>query len=215
MKTSSRLGVSAVKKGSTLPDKPEYSPLPLDFYHKDTFKLVPKMLGKILVRNIGSKTISGRIVEVEAYVGNDPASHAANGMTERNKIMFDAGGVAYVYFTYGMHFCFNVVTDRKGFPAALLVRALEPLTGIEEMKRRRGTDVLKNLTNGPAKLCQALGIGRELNGTRLDSKELFIADDGFRVRSSDIGNSTRIGISSGTDSEWRFYLKGNSFVSRP
>lgn len=176
--------------------------------------MVPKILGKVLVRRIGKRILAGRIVEVEAYVGNDPASHAANGMTERNKVMFEDGGLAYVYFTYGMHFCFNIVTERNGFPAALLVRALEPLAGIEEMKRRRGTDVLKNLTNGPAKLCQALGIRRGMNWARLDSKNLFIADDGFVVRRDDIASSTRIGIRNGTDVEWRFYLKGNEFVSR-
>jgi DNA-3-methyladenine glycosylase len=194
--------------------KHRYTPLPLDFYRHDTFRLVPKVLGKVLVRKIGGQTVSGRIVEVEAYVGDDPASHAANGMTERNKVMFEAGGLSYVYFTYGMHFCFNIVTERKGFPAALLVRALEPVTGIDEMRRRRQVELIHNLTNGPAKLCQAMGIDRALNGVRLDGKELFIADDGFAVRSAEIGSSTRIGIRAGTESKWRFFLKGNEFVSR-
>lgn len=195
--------------------KTNYFPLPLHFYRQDTFKLVPKILGKILVRKIGRRLLAGRIVEVEAYVGNDPASHAANGMTDRNRPMYEDGGIAYVYFTYGMHFCFNIVTERKGFPAALLVRALEPITGIEEMKKARKTDNLKNLTNGPAKLCQALRIDRALNGMRLDGGELFIADDGFRTREGDVGSSTRVGIKTGTEFEWRFYLKGNVFVSRP
>ncbi len=194
--------------------KPNLRPLSLEFYRHDTFKLIPKILGKVLVRNIGGKIIAGRIVEVEAYVGNDPASHAANGMTERNKVMFEDGGIAYVYFTYGMHFCFNIVTDRKGFPAALLVRALEPLAGIEEMKRRRKTTLLRNLTNGPAKLCQALGIDRSMNGARLDGEELFIAYDGFAVHRKDIHSTTRIGIKNGSESEWRFYLDGNEFVSK-
>lgn len=193
---------------------PDYKPVALDIFHRDTFSLVPIVLGKILVRRMGRKTLAGRIVEVEAYVGSDPASHAANGMTERNKVMYEAGGTAYVYFTYGMHFCFNIVTDRKGFPAAFLVRALEPLAGIEEMKRRRDTENLKNLTNGPAKLCQAMGIDRVLNGSKLDSRILFIADDGFRIRVRDIARSTRIGIKSGTDSKWRFYLKDSEFLSR-
>ena len=192
----------------------EYHPLPLDFYRQDTFSLVSKILGKVLVRRIGKKIIAGRIVEVEAYVGDDPASHAANGMTERNRIMFEEGGVAYVYFTYGMHFCFNIVTDRTGFPAALLVRALEPLESIEEMKRRRGTDFLKNLTNGPAKLCQAMGIDRRLNGISLDSRELSIEDDGFVLGGGDIESSTRIGIRVATDRRWRFFIKNNVFVSR-
>ncbi len=192
----------------------EYKQLPLDFYRQDTFALVPKILGKVLVRRIGKSILAGRIVEVEAYVGSDPASHAANGMTQRNKVMFEAGGVAYVYFTYGMHFCFNIVTEREGFPAALLVRALEPLEGIGEMKRRRGTDVLRNLTNGPAKLCQAMGIDRSCNGLKLDGRDLFILDDGLEINMSDVLSSTRIGISVATDRRWRFFLKNNNFVSR-
>ncbi len=192
----------------------EYKPLPLEFYRQDTFALVPKILGKVLVHRIGRRALAGRIVEVEAYVGSDPASHAANGMTERNKVMFEAGGVAYVYFTYGMHFCFNIVTGREGFPAALLVRALEPLEGFEEMKRRRGTDLLTNLTNGPAKLCQAMGIDRKCNGMRLDGKGIFILDDGFVIDESYVLSSTRIGIRVGTESEWRYFLRGNEFVSR-
>ncbi len=194
--------------------KRHYNPLPLGFYRRDTFSLVPEIIGKVLVRNIKGRIVAGRIVEVEAYVGNDPASHAANGMTERNKVMFEDGGLSYVYFTYGMHFCFNIVTERKGFPAALLVRALEPVAGIDEMCRRRKTELLHNLTNGPAKLCQAMGIDRALNGVRLDGKGLFIADDGYKVRGADIESSTRIGIRNGTESKWRFFLKGNEFVSR-
>ncbi len=196
------------------PLNPNYRPLPPEFYLADTFKLVPRILGKVLVRKIGRIVMAGRIVEVEAYVGGDPASHAANGMTARNKPMYEDGGIAYVYFTYGMHFCFNIVTDRKGFPAALLVRALEPLAGIEEMKKRRKKDDPMDLTNGPAKLCQALGIDRSLSGVRLDSVDLFIADDGFKVHSKDIQASTRIGIRKGREAEWRFYLRGNGFVSR-
>jgi len=174
---------------------------------------VPEILGKILVRTIGKRLLSGRIVELEAYIGNDAASHAARGLTERNKVMFEAGGVSYVYFTYGMHFCFNIVTEKTGFPAALLVRALEPIDGISVMKKSRKTEAMRNLTNGPAKLCQALQIGRDLNGVKLDGKSLFIADDGFVVDQKDIGCSTRIGIRVGTDKKWRFFLKGNEFVS--
>ncbi len=199
---------------SRLRQKSKYSPLPLEFYRRDTLALVPGILGKVLVRNIGRKVLAGRIVEIEAYIGNDPASHAARGITERNKVMYEDGGVCYVYFTYGMHYCFNIVTEGKGFPAAFLVRALEPLTGIEEMKRRRNSGVLLDLTNGPAKLCQAMGIDRKLNGARLDGKPLFLADDGFQVRRSDIGRSTRIGIKVGTESEWRFFLSGNAYVSK-
>ena len=191
-----------------------FHPLPAEFYRRDTFHLVPEILGKVLVRKVRGKALAGRIVEVEAYIGDDPASHAARGMTERNKVMFEDGGVSYVYFTYGMHFCFNIVTEKKGFPAALLVRAVEPLCGIEEMKNRRGTDNLRNLTNGPAKLCQAMGIDRELNGEELTGGRLFIADDGYVIDVKGIGRSTRIGIRVGTDSKWRFFLKGSEFLSR-
>ncbi len=191
-----------------------FTPVSPRLYSNETLGIVPDILGKILVRKIHGKTLAGRIVEVEAYIGDDPASHAAHGMTARNKVMYEEGGVSYIYFTYGMHFCFNIVTDRKGFPAALLVRALEPLFGIEEMKKRRGTDNLRNLTNGPAKLCQAMGIDRDLNGVRLTGGKLFLADDGFKVGSESIGKSTRIGIRVGTDIEWRFYLKKSEFLSR-
>ncbi len=166
------------------------------------------------MRKVCGKALAGRIVEVEAYIGDDPASHAARGMTMRNKVMFEDGGVSYVYFTYGMHFCFNIVTEKKGFPAALLVRALEPLCGIEDMKKRRGTDNLHNLTNGPAKLCQAMGIDRELNGEKLTGGRLFIADDGYAVDVKAIGRSTRIGIRVGREAKWRFFLKGSEFLSR-
>ena len=191
-----------------------YRPLPAEFYRRDTLHLVPDILGKVLVRKLRGKALAGRIVEVEAYIGDDPASHAARGMTMRNKVMFEDGGVSYVYFTYGMHFCFNIVTERKGFPAALLVRAMEPLCGIAEMKKRRGTDDLRNLANGPAKLCQAMGIDRELNGEKLTGGRLFIADDGYIIDVKRIGRSTRIGIRVGTDSKWRFFLKGSEFLSR-
>jgi len=191
-----------------------YYPISPKFFQRDTLSLVPEVLGKILVRKIRRKTLSGRIVEIEAYIGNDPASHAARGMTDRNKIMFEEGGISYVYFTYGMHFCFNIVTERRGFPAAFLVRALEPIDGIDSMKKLRKTDDIRNLTNGPAKLCQAMQIDRKLNGVKLDGKELFLADDGFVARRKDIGSSTRIGIKVGTDRKWRFFLKGNEFVSR-
>ncbi|MFZ1082760.1 MAG: DNA-3-methyladenine glycosylase [Candidatus Kryptoniota bacterium] len=203
---------------------PSYRPLPLEFYQKQTLELVPDILGKLLVRTFRGKFLAGRIVEIEAYVGNDPASHAARGMTERNKVMFEEGGIAYVYFTYGMHFCFNIVTDRKGFPAAFLVRAVEPVAGIDEMRKNRGvsskggrvsnTDLLYGLTNGPAKLCQAMRIDRKLNGEKLDSGKLFLADDGFVLYANEIGNSTRIGISVGREAKWRFFLKGNEFVSK-
>lgn len=185
----------------------------MEFYQEKTLPLRTKILGKLLVRKIDGKNLAGRIVEIEAYMGGDPASHAAHGRTKRNSVMFGSGGIAYVYFTYGMHYCFNIVTEGEGFPAAYLVRALEPVHGIDEMKLRRGLDDLRNLTNGPGKLCQAFGIDRELNGTKLDSKKLFLADDGYRVEKGMVVATTRIGIRQGTEKKWRFFLRGNEFVS--
>jgi len=167
--------------------------------------------------------MTGRIVEVEAYLGKkDPASHAFRGKTERNSVMFREGGCLYVYFTYGMHFCANVVTGPSGSASAVLLRALEPVNGIERMvtqrfgtRIRRGASVpaktIRSATNGPAKLCQALGIGRKENGEDLCGETIWIAegpgDRGILLRSA------RIGITRGTGHRWRFFLKGNKFVS--
>jgi DNA-3-methyladenine glycosylase len=163
-------------------------------------------------------TLSGKIVEVEAYLGeNDPASHAYRGKTKRNEVMFRKGGHLYVYFTYGMHFCCNVVTEEEGRGRAVLIRAIEPVSGIATMHSLRGfaldRHVDHNLTNGPAKLCQALAISREQNGLDLLGNEVFIAK-GEPFPASYILTSTRIGISSAKEKRWRFYVKNNPFVSR-
>lgn len=193
----------------------ELTRLTRDFFVRPATEVAPELLGCILWHDSEDGLVTVRLTEVEAYQGeSDPASHAYRGQTARNAVMFGDPGHAYVYFTYGMHFCFNIVTEGEGFPAALLVRALEPLEGIGEMKRRRGTDVLRNLTNGPAKLCQAMGIDRKLNGISLDSRELSIEDDGFVLGECDIESSTRIGIRVATDRRWRFFIKNNAFVSR-
>ncbi|GAG10065.1 unnamed protein product, partial [marine sediment metagenome] len=152
-------------------------------------------------------------VETEAYVGfKDPASHACRGMTPRNEVMFGEPGYAYVYITYGIHHCLNLVTEREGYPAAVLIRALEPGDGVELMKKRRGRRKLKDLTSGPAKLCQVLGIGRGLNGADLCSDLIFVQDRGEVARR--IVSSSRIGIKEGKDKKWRFFVDGNEFVSR-
>ena len=142
--------------------------LPRDFYSRDTVTVARALLGQRLVRDLEGQRVSGRIVEVEAYDGQrDQASHARSGPTERNASMFGPPGHAYVYFIYGMHYCFNVVTEPKGNGAAALVRALEPVEGLDEMRARRsGWDGVA-LTNGPAKLCYALGIDRDLDGADL------------------------------------------------
>ncbi len=201
--------------------------LPRSFYLRPTITVAKDLLGKYLVRKIRGKTLVGKIVEVEAYLGSkDPASHAYRGMTKRNEVMFRKGGHLYVYFTYGMHYCANVVTEDEGTGHAVLLRAVEPIQGIEVMAKNRqiSTDFtekmqiadnadLCNLTNGPAKLCEALGIARKENGTDLCSVTIYIAGHKSEIQPLII-STTRIGIRVGTDKKWRFNVKGNSFVSK-
>lgn len=191
--------------------------LPRSFYTRPALTVAKELLGKILVRKIGDTILSGKIVEVEAYLGeSDPASHAYRGKTERNSVMFREGGFLYVYFTYGMHFCANVVTGREGIARAVLLRAIEPLEGIEVMKKKRGfteESMLINLTNGPAKLCEALQIKRRQNGTDLLGNEIFIVD-GEKIPDSAVLRSSRIGIKNAKEKKWRFYVKGNLWVSK-
>jgi DNA-3-methyladenine glycosylase len=157
----------------------------------------------------------GRIVEVEAYRGSiDPASHAYRGKTKRNEVMFREGGHLYVYFTYGMHFCANVVTQKEGIAEAVLIRGVEPIHGLKTMQRLRGNYVLPiNLTNGPAKFCEAFGIARKENGLSLLGNEVYLVR-GKRIHRSEIGVSTRIGIRNGIEKKWRFFVKGSPWVSR-
>ena len=183
------------------------------FYDRSTLRVAKELLGKYLVVQKDGHLLSGKIVETEAYVGfKDPASHACRGMTPRNEVMFGKPGYAYVYLTYGMHHCLNLVTEREGYPAAVLIRALQPVDGVELMKKRRGRRKLRDLTSGPAKLCQALGVDRELNGADLCSGIIFVQDRGGVV--GRIASSSRIGIKEGKDKNWRFLIDGNKFISR-
>jgi len=187
--------------------------LPRQFYNRPTLKVAKELLGKYLVVQKDRYNLSGKIVETEAYIGfKDPASHAYRGMTPRNRVMFGDPGYAYVYITYGMHHCLNLVTEKEEYPAAVLIRALEPTDGVELMKKRRGRQRLKDLTSGPAKLCQALGIDRKLNGADLCSEIIYVEDRGEVVER--IASSARIGIKEGKQKKWRFYIKNNEFVSR-
>lgn len=190
-------------------------PLPRRFYIRETLTVAEELLGKKLVRHTDSTRLVGKIVEVEAYRGSDdPGSHAYRGMTPRNRLMFGKGGFAYVYFTYGMHYCFNVVTERQNAPGAVLIRALEPLNGIETMRKNRGNKNLLNLTNGPAKLTEAMSITKKQNGLDLTrSKELFICEPKVKEK-FEVVSTKRIGIKGGADKPWRFYIKNNKFVSR-
>jgi DNA-3-methyladenine glycosylase len=183
------------------------------FYDRPTLKVAKDLLGKYLVVQKNGKLLSGKIVETEAYIGyKDPTSHAYRGMTPRNRVMFGSPGHAYVYFTYGMHHCLNLVTEKKGYPAAVLIRALEPTSGIELMMKRRKQKDLKNLTTGPAKLCQALGVDLKSNGTDLCSDFIYVEDGGVQVKR--IGSSIRIGVMEEKKRKWRFFIKNNDFVSR-
>jgi len=195
-------------------------PLPPSFYLRPVLQVAPSLLGKLLVRRIGRKILIGRIVEVEAYRQDDPASHSYKGRTQRNEVMFRAGGLLYVYFTYGMHFCTNVVTGPEGRAEAVLLRAVEPLLGIEEMAIRRygrravrSQKELLQLASGPARLCQAFDIGRKENGVTLEGPDVFIADDG-RPSPRKI-RSRRIGITNGKEKLWRWIVNQSEWISRP
>ncbi len=200
--------------------------LPRSFYVRPAKVVARDLLGKFLVRSIGRQRLVGMIVEVEAYLGErDPASHAFRGMTNRNAAMFREGGYLYVYFTYGMHFCSNVVTGREGVGRAVLLRAVEPVEGVDTMMRKRGltglgrsrrlTDpaVLTALCSGPARLCQAFGIARNENGTDLCGSSIWIAAGNPQPKSSRIADSTRIGLSAGWEHRWRYFIAGSPFVS--
>lgn len=188
------------------------------FYRRSTLTVVRELLGKRLVRIVDGQRLSGLIVEVEAYIGEDDAAcHAAYGRTPRNEVMYGPPGHAYVYFIYGMHHCLNVVTEEEGFPAAVLIRALQPLEGLEIMRRHRPGKSDRELTSGPARLCQALAIGRDFNGADLCTGEALFIEEGQMVRQEEIGASSRIGIKAdelARSVPWRFYVQGNDFVSR-
>ncbi|MFN7792686.1 MAG: DNA-3-methyladenine glycosylase, partial [Cyclobacteriaceae bacterium] len=189
-----------------------------DFYQRqDVVKIALELIGKVLVTNVNETLTSGVIVETEAYSGNERGCHAYNGMTERNKVMFDAGGRAYVYLCYGIHQMMNVVTNEKGKADAVLIRALKPSAGINHMLERARTKSIKRLTSGPGKLTKALGIGRKLNGQSLKGSEIWIEDQGISIARQHVVSSPRIGIDYAEEDAllpWRFSLKDSEWVSR-
>jgi DNA-3-methyladenine glycosylase len=194
--------------------------LPLEFYQRSNVLQIAKdLLGKVVVTNWNGIVTSARIVETEAYAGvTDRASHAYGAKrTKRNEIMYAPGGFAYVYLCYGIHHLFNVVTHADGIPHAILIRSGEPLKGAEEMLKRTGKEKLDyTLTRGPGNFSKALGIYTIHSGLPLTGKKLFIADDGFRNKKKEIVASSRIGVDyAGDDAllQYRFYIKGNAFVS--
>jgi DNA-3-methyladenine glycosylase len=192
--------------------------LKMSFYRRDTKIVAKELLGKTLVRVYKGRRIAGIITEVEAYLGvKDRAAHSyGDRRTPRTEIMYGEGGHAYIYFIYGMYYCFNVVTQTKEIPEAVLVRALEPVEGIELMKKFRQKEHLKDLTTGPGKLAEALHLTRELNGEKLDSKVLFI-EDSLPVPKNLIIKKPRIGVDyAGAHAlhPLRYYIKNNIYISR-
>jgi DNA-3-methyladenine glycosylase len=177
--------------------------------------VAPDLLGRLLVRRLPDVTLVGRIVECEAYQEDDPASHSFRGLTSRTEVMFGPPGRLYVYFTYGMHYCMNVVTGAEGEGSAVLLRAVEPLEGLDWMRARRGVEGVRALCRGPARLTQAYGVGRAENGVDLvDGRDLLIAA-GRAVAPDLVGAGPRIGIRLATDRPWRFFELGSPFVSSP
>ena len=188
------------------------------FYIRSNVTTIARqLLGKILVTKINHEVTSGIIVETEAYSEKERGSHAFKGMTKRTEVMFEQGGKAYVYLCYGVHEMFNVVTNRKGKADAILIRALEPLKGIETMLERMNTDSSTRITSGPGKLAKAMGIDRKLDGDKLTMNKIWIEDEGIKIKRSDIISSPRIGIDyAGKDAllPWRFTIRENKWISK-
>lgn len=194
--------------------------IPLSFYaRKDVVVIARELIGKILVTNFDGLITSGRIVETEAYVAiTDKASHSFGGRrTARNEHMYAPAGTAYVYICYGLHHMMNIVTNEKNIPDAILIRAVEPIRGIDIMLQRTGKIILdKTLTRGPGNVGKALGIFKHHSGNHLLGNEIFIAEDSIKIPAENIAISPRIGVeSAGQDAllPYRFYVKGNKYVS--
>lgn len=197
-----------------------FDKLPLKFYKRDVLIVARELLGKTLIRKKNNLTFAGIIVETEAYDGKtDQAAHSFNGMTKRNETMFKGGGYLYVYFSYGNHYCCNVVTGNPGDGSAVLIRAVEPTNEIDAMVINRysrstiSDKELLNLTNGPGKLCKAFSIDLTDDAANLRDDKIFILNT-KKDKSGTISTSERIGISKSVDLPWRFFISNNKFVSR-
>ena len=191
--------------------------LNLSFLERDTLQVARDLLGRRLVRIVDGQRLSGLIVEAEAYIGEDDlACHAARGRTARTQVMYGPPGRTYIYLIYGMYHCLNVVTEQEDFPAAVLIRALEPQEGWESMRRRRASRSDRELTNGPGKLCQALDIDRRLNDINLTTHDGLFLEEGEPEIAEHIAISPRIGLTvpgRAAEAPWRVYVAGNPFVS--
>ena len=178
------------------------------FFARPVLEVAPELIGATLLVN----GVGGRIVEVEAYHHTEPAAHSFTGMTDRNAVMFGPPGYVYVYRSYGIHWCLNFVCEPDGSASAVLIRALEPLSGIAAMRRRRGLGEARALCSGPGKLCEALAVTRRHNGLPLDRTPFEVR---ARTASPEIAVGPRIGITKAVDVPWRFGLKGSKFLSKP
>lgn len=182
------------------------------FYNRDTLVVASELIGKHIVYRSNQGRLSARIVEVEAYIGEeDPACHAACGPTERNRLMYGKPGVAYIYFIYGMYHCLNFVTERKGFPAAVLLRAAEPASGVDIMRAHTSQSAEHSLLSGPGKFCRGFGLTLKQNGLDLTRSELYLED--HSEPAPRIGVSKRIGIRKGAEKLWRFFDTNSVSVS--
>jgi DNA-3-methyladenine glycosylase len=187
---------------------PRTEPLPAGFFARGVHEVAPELLGAtLLVDGVG-----GRIVEVEAYDHDDPAAHGFRGRTERNAAMFGPAGHAYVYRSYGIHWCLNLVCDGEGVAAAVLLRALEPTHGLEVMHARRGVDDVRLLAAGPGRLAQALGVTRAHDGLPLDRPPFELL---ARADVPSVVAAPRVGITRAAEEPWRYVVRGSRFVSRP
>jgi DNA-3-methyladenine glycosylase len=186
-------------------------PLPLSFYSRPTLDVARDLLGRTLVRALNGQRLTGRICEVEAYVGEDDlASHAARGPCARNRSMYGPGGLAYVYLIYGLHHCLNVVTENTGYPAAVLIRGMEPVDGLEQMQQNRGGRTGRGLLDGPAKLCQALAIDRRLDGHNLTTGIELWLEAGEPVANAAVQTTSRVNVGGDQQARsvpWRFVAK--------
>lgn len=185
--------------------------LPRVFYNQQTLKVAKQLLGKFLIRKYRGKNYIGKIVETEGYCGfKDKASHASRGITERNKIIFGQPGYVYIYMIYGMYHCLNIVTEKEKYPAATLIRAVEPVYG-------KDAKFYVSKTDGPGKLCREFKIKKSLNGEDLLGNKIWIEDRGVKIPNKDIVEAKRIGIDYAGNCKnylWRFYIKSNEFVSK-
>ena len=193
-----------------MPSRPDV--LPASFYARPTLEVLEDLVGKVLVHNVRGRRVAGIIIEAEAYIGEtDPACHAAPGPTRRNAPLYGPPGRAYVYLNYGIHYLVNAVTEAEGSPAAILIRALEPLEGVDLMRRRRGRADTASLCRGPGNLTVALAIDLRQNTTDLTTGPLTIED--HRITPPRLAWSPRVGIRVGTEQRWRCYWEGSSAVS--